>query len=99
MNKNRKVNERRNNMSNKDATIEYYNQNAKQFVETTANVEFHHMQNRFLDKLQSGTCILDFGCGSGRDTKYFLEQGYQVEAIDGSEDLCRLASELAGIDV
>ena len=49
--------------------------------------------------MQSGTCILDFGCGSGRDTKYFLEEGYQVEAIDGSEELCRLASELAGIDV
>lgn len=83
----------------KNTTIDYYNENAKQFVETTANVEFQHMQNRFLDKLEAEAYILDFGCGSGRDTKYFLEQGYQVEAIDGSEELCRLASELAGIDV
>lgn len=83
----------------KSKTIEYYNENAKQFVETTANVEFHHMQNCFLDKLQSGTYILDFGCGSGRDTKYFLEQGYLVEAIDGSEELCKMASELTGIEV
>lgn len=82
-----------------DNTIQYYNEHAKQFAETTANVEFHHMQNRFLDKLQSGTCILDFGCGSGRDTKYFLDQGYNVDAIDGSEELCRLASELTGINV
>ena len=29
---------------------------------------------------------LDFGCGSGRDTKYFLDQGYQVTAIDGSAE-------------
>lgn len=86
-------------MINKNRTIEYYNKNAREFVENTANVEFHHMQNLFLDKLQDGAYILDFGCGSGRDTKYFLEQGYQVDAIDGSEELCRLASELTGIKV
>lgn len=83
----------------KNQTIEYYNENAKQFVETTANVEFHHMQNRFLEKLEDGAEILDFGCGSGRDTKYFLEQEYQVDAIDGSEELCKMASELTGIQV
>lgn len=80
-------------------TIDYYNKNAKQFVETTASVEFHNMQNKFLDKLPKGATILDFGCGSGRDTKYFLEQGYCVEAIDGSVELCKLASEYTGINV
>lgn len=82
-----------------DKTIEYYNENAKQFVDTTVNVEFHHMQNRFLEKLQDGAYILDFGCGSGRDTKYFLEQDYHIDAIDGSAELCKLASELTGIEV
>lgn len=86
-------------MYNKDTTIEYYNENAKKFVETTANVKFHHMQNHFLDKLQEGAYILDFGCGSGRDTKYFLEQGHSVDAIDGSAELCKLASKLTGIEV
>ena len=42
---------------------------------------------------------MDFGCGSGRDTKCFLEHGFQVEAIDGSEELCRLAGEFTGIKV
>ena len=42
---------------------------------------------------------MDFGCGSGRDTKYFLEQGYQVTAIDGSEELCKIATEYTGISV
>lgn len=86
-------------MLKNNATIMYYNNNARQFVETTANVEFHHMQNRFLNKLQNGMNILDFGCGSGRDTKYFIEQGYTVDAIDGSEELCKLASEYTGIEV
>ena len=80
-------------------TIDYYNTNAKQFVETTAFVEFHSMQHIFLDKLPAASAILDFGCGSGRDTKYFIEQGYYVDAIDGSVELCKLASEYTGIEV
>ncbi|MDY3796155.1 MAG: class I SAM-dependent methyltransferase, partial [Agathobacter sp.] len=43
--------------------------------------------------------ILDFGCGSGRDTKYFLEAGLRVDAIDGSKELCKIASEYTGIEV
>lgn len=80
-------------------TLNYYNQNADQFVTSTVSVDFSKTQNRFLDKLNKGAYILDFGCGSGRDTKYFLDRGYKVDAIDGSEELCRLASEYAGIQV
>lgn len=80
-------------------TLNYYNQNADQFAFSTVSVDFSETQNRFLDKLNKGAYILDFGCGSGRDTKYFLDRGYKVDAIDGSEELCRLASEYAGIQV
>ena len=80
-------------------TINYYNTNAQQFAETTAFVEFHSMQHKFLDKLPVASAILDFGCGSGRDTKYFIEQGHYVDAIDGSVELCKFASEYTGIEV
>lgn len=80
-------------------TLDYYNQNARDFVTDTRTVEFAHMQNRFLDKLPAGAKILDFGCGSGRDTKYFLDQGYEVKAVDGSKELCKIASEYTGITV
>lgn len=82
-----------------DNTIEYYNKNAEEFVQGTLSVNFTATQERFLSKLSVGSCILDFGCGSGRDTKYFLDKGYQVEATDGSAELCRLASEHTGIRV
>lgn len=36
---------------------------------------------------------------SGRDAKAFLEIGYQVDAVDESEGLCRLAKEITGIPV
>ncbi len=83
----------------KNQTLSYYNTNAQAFTDSTLNVDFSYTQNKFLEKLNAGASILDFGCGSGRDTKYFLEKGYVVEAIDGSEELCKLASEYTGIEV
>jgi len=80
-------------------TLNYYNQNARSFVESTLEVEFVETQDRFLEKLMNGATILDFGCGAGRDTKYFLNQGFKVVAVDGSEELCKLATEYTGIEV
>ncbi len=82
-----------------DKTLEYYDINAKTFTESTVSVDFSNIQNKFLNKLDECATILDFGCGSGRDTKYFLDHGYTVEAIDGSEELCKLASAYTGISV
>lgn len=84
---------------NKDITLQYYNQNAGSFVSGTVHADLTDTLNRFLSRLEPGAAILDFGCGSGRDTKYFLEHGYQVEAIDGSEELCKIASAYTGIPV
>ena len=81
------------------STLTYYNQNAQSFITNTVSVDFTATQTRFTTHLPQGATILDFGCGSGRDTKYFLSQGYQVEAIDGSEELCKLASEYTGIPI
>lgn len=80
-------------------TISYYNTHAQSFAQSTRDVDFTAILNKFLDKLPDGAFILDFGCGSGRDTRYFLDRGYRVEAIDGSEELCRLAGEYTGIEV
>ena len=82
-----------------DVTIKYYNQNAARFLEDTAGVEFTEIQNAFLSLLPEGALILDFGCGSGRDALEFLKRGYQVEATDGSEEMCRAAAELTGLAV
>ena len=80
-------------------TLNYYNANAQDFVQGTVDVDFHITQDSFLSKLPAGVKILDFGCGSGRDTKYFMERGFAVQATDGSAKLCKLASEYTGIQV
>lgn len=72
-------------------TIDYYNQNADAFAFGTVNVVFTEVQDKYLSYLPSGAYILDFGCGSGRDTKYFLSKGHKVDATDGSEELCKIA--------
>ena len=84
-------------MNNK--TIKYYNKHAKSFIQTTKSVDFTDIQNKFLSYLPPEASILDFGCGSGRDTKYFLEQNYKVTAIDGSEAICKEVSKYTGIKV
>lgn len=82
-----------------DKTIYYYNTNANSFINNTVTVDFAATQMRFKYRLKNGASILDFGCGSGRDTKYFLEQGYQVTATDGSIELCKAATQYTGIPV
>ena len=80
-------------------TLDYYNKNAISFAETTMDVNFYETQKHFQKLLPEQGYILDLGCGSGRDTKYFVSQNFQVDATDGSEKLCRIASDYVGIKV
>lgn len=81
------------------STLDYYNSKAKDFVSGTVDIVFTEIQDIFLECVPVGGKILDFGCGSGRDTKYFLSKGYNVDAIDGSEKFCKIASEYTGVQV
>ena len=80
-------------------TIDYYNSNTEAFVADTRNSNLISIEDRFLSYLPDGSRILDLGCGAGRDSKYFLSKGYDVEAVDGSEELCMSTSEMLGIEV
>lgn len=75
------------------STQEYYNRHAADYCEATRDRDMSEIYARFLVHLSPGAHILDAGSGSGRDTKVFLERGYQVTAIDASPNLARLASE------
>ncbi|MCR5254470.1 MAG: class I SAM-dependent methyltransferase [Acetatifactor sp.] len=82
-----------------EKTLSYYNERTKEFFENTVNADVSPQRERFLKYLKNGGDILDFGCGSGRDTKAFLDAGYNVEATDGSVELCKTASKFTGIKV
>jgi SAM-dependent methyltransferase len=55
--------------------------------------------DKFITYLPEGGEILDLGCGSGRDSVYFIDRGFDVTAVDGSEEMCELASIHIGQDV
>ena len=80
-------------------TLNYYAQNAESFAAETAAIDFSATQERFLAHLTPGAAILDYGCGSGRDTKDFLERGFRVTAVDGSPEMCTLASAYTGVPI
>ena len=82
-----------------DPTLRYYEDHAEEFAANTVDADMEDIHSRFLAHLPEGGRILDFGCGTGRDTKAFLGLGYQVTALDGSETMCRIAADHTGIAV
>lgn len=80
-------------------TLSYYDENASAFCEGTRNADMSEMRGRFQQYLKPGALILDAGCGSGRDSKAFMESGYRVVAMDGSKEMCRQASKYLGHEV
>ncbi len=80
-------------------SIEYYNQNAADYFEKTVDVNMQEYWNRFTQSLPEGGSVLDLGCGSGRDSAYFMSLGFDVTAMDASEEMCALASIHIGQDV
>ena len=51
---------------------------------------------RFADRIRAGGTVLDLACGAGRHTRFFLDQGHPVVAVDrdlsGLADLCASAA-------
>lgn len=84
---------------NTEQTLGYYNENASEFIGSTVNIEFSGLQMRFMSMLPEEGRILDLGCGSGRDSLAFMDSGFAVDVVDGSEAMVRAASELMGLSV
>ena len=78
---------------------DYYDKNAQLFFDDTVDSNLDDLYNTFLSYLDKGSHILDAGCGSGRDSKAFIEKGYQVTSFDSSEKLVKIASRYIGEQV
>ena len=62
----------------------YYDINAKDYIENTINCDMSIHYEKFLKYLPPKGKIWDIGFGSGRDMIYFKSLGYNVEGIDTS---------------
>ena len=74
----------------------FYDEHATRYFSTTREADMMPLRARFLAHFPVAGRILDAGCGSGRDTRAFLDAGYAVEAFDGSAPLAELAGSLIG---
>lgn len=82
-----------------DETIEYYENNATDYIQATLHADVSGLYKPFEDLLPPRARILDLGCGSGRDSKYFVDQGYDVVAIDPVLSMCEQTRSMVDIPV
>lgn len=75
-------------------TKDYYNKNAKEFIENTINLDMSNLYIRFEKYLPKNAKILDLGFGSGRDSLYFSKKGYIVTSTDISEEFVKIGREI-----
>lgn len=80
-------------------TIEFYQANADSFFNDTVNVDMQSLYIPFTQALPTNARILDAGCGSGRDSKAFLDMGFNVEAFDASSEMVKHATIHTGLNV
>lgn len=76
-----------------------YDTNASLFIDSWLTADMQEQYGEFEKHLKPGAKILDGGCGSGRDTLYFLQKGYDVKAFDPSKEMIKYASEFTGIKI
>jgi cyclopropane fatty-acyl-phospholipid synthase-like methyltransferase len=81
------------------STIEYYDRHHAKFLKGTMDVDMSALCQVFLKHIPKGGRILDLGCGSGRDTKYFVGRGYQVVALDASHEMVNATRSVADTEV
>lgn len=73
---------------------DYYNENAKSFIEDTFNCDMSGLYEFFERYLNDAKTILDLGFGSARDSLYFQNKGYTVYSIDPTLEFCENAKKL-----
>ena len=76
-------------------TIESYDKNVKEFskkFKDSMDLEKRYEFQRFIDLLNDKK-ILDLGCGSGEHSLFFKEKGFNITAVDLSENMIKICKE------
>jgi SAM-dependent methyltransferase len=76
-----------------DSTKNFYERNAQSYFSATYDLNLQPLWEKLTRNLRKGNLILDLGCGSGRDLRYFFFQGYKVIGLDYSCSLLELAKD------
>lgn len=79
--------------------MKYYNDNSEAFIARTLHIDMEEFYATFCQHLSPGSTILDIGCGSGRDLKYFRNMGYKPIGLEPSAKLARFARQHANCEI
>ena len=82
-------------------TLGHYNERAVEFWNGTRDHDVKQNIEALMRHIQ-GTpplCILDFGCGPGRDLAVFRALGHEPIGLEGSPQFCVMAREHSGCEV
>lgn len=82
-------------------TLEHYNQRADEYWHGSRDHDVSQNINTLLRHIQATApfCILDFGCGPGRDLAAFRALGHQPIGLDGSIHFASMAREHSQCEV
>ncbi len=88
-------------ISSSAATLAYYERNAHSFREGTKDHDVAQNYAALLEAIEGAPpfAILDFGCGPGRDLRYFRSLGHEAIGLDGSARFVAMAGEYSGCEV
>ncbi len=78
----------------REITRKSYDSTAAAYQAHTLKLQPEAKVKAFLSYLLPNSRILDLGCGPGRDSKYFVEQGHKVVGADISAHMIDLAREV-----
>jgi SAM-dependent methyltransferase len=82
-------------------TLDDYERNAQSFWEGTKDHDVTQNYDALLTHIEGAPpfTILDFGCGPGRDLRYFAERRHRAIGLDGCARFCAMARAHAGCEV
>lgn len=83
------------------ATLEHYNERADEFWLGTRDHDVRQNIEALLRHIRTAPplCILDFGCGPGRDLAAFRQMGHEPIGLEGSAPLAAMARGHSGCEV
>ena len=82
-------------------TLAHYNEHADSFWHGTRDHDVSQNRDALLESLHGPAPlrILDFGCGPGRDLKFFHDLGHEVIGLEGAARFVDLARAYSGCEV
>ncbi|MFO7600484.1 MAG: class I SAM-dependent methyltransferase [Candidatus Desulfacyla sp.] len=78
---------------------DYYETNVTEYHESTVQIDPSSFLKPLARRLTPGATILDVGCGSGRDMRWFRERGFRPTGLERSPSLSALARAHSGCPV